>query len=206
MSRPIMKNKHTTGGSSGPESSPTDHPPRNFCHGEAFSLVEVVIAIGLFAFVIVGILGLFPAALRIRSESALETRSYLIAQQLFSQVAASPNISNVTFRDGPFLGRNNSRKANLARTPIVMGYLPRTSLPYWYYADNPNSSWSNIGSADPQLLVQQTRWEIDTLARLSATNVPGWTNLYQITVEVRAPATLPLTNTKPVSFVTYQAF
>jgi hypothetical protein len=44
------------------------------------------------------------------------------------------------------------------------------------------------------------------LARLSATNVPGWTNLYQITVEVRAPATLPLTNTKPVSFVTYQAF
>ena len=62
-----MKNKHTTGGSSGPESSPTDHPPRNFCHGEAFSLVEVVIAIGLFAFVIVGILGLFPAALRIRS-------------------------------------------------------------------------------------------------------------------------------------------
>jgi type II secretory pathway pseudopilin PulG len=169
-------------------------------------LVEVVIAIGLFAFVIVGILGLFPAALRIRSESALETRSYLIAQQLFSQVAAAPNISNVTFRDGPFLGPNNSRKANLARTPIVMGYLPRTSLPYWYYADNPNSSWSNVGSADPQLRVQQTQWEIDTLARLSATNVPGWPNLYQITVEVRAPSTLPLTNTKPVSFVTYQAF
>ena len=44
-----------------------------------FSLVEVTIAIGIFAFVIVGILGLLPAGMRLRADSAADTRAVLIA-------------------------------------------------------------------------------------------------------------------------------
>lgn len=210
MTRPLITNKHTSGGGSGLESSPTGHSPRNFCHGEAFSLVEVVIAIGLFAFVIVGILGLFPAALRIRSESALEARSYLVAQQLFSQVAASPNISNVTVRNGPLLGGDQSKIYNLLQKKVVMGYIANSSMPYFLYDKNPDSSWTHANAADSQVLEQggsgPNAKPIDMMARLFATNVPGWPNLYQITVQVRAPVSLPLTNTKPVTFVTYQTF
>jgi type II secretory pathway pseudopilin PulG len=210
MTRPLITNKHTSGGGSGLESSPTGHSPRNFCHGEAFSLVEVVIAIGLFAFVIVGILGLFPAALRIRSESALEARSYLVAQQLFSQVAASPNISNVTVRNGPLLGGDQSKIYNLLQKKVVMGYIANSSMPYFLYHKNPDSSWTHANAGDSQVLEQggsgPNAKPVDMMARLSATNVPGWPNLYQITVQVRAPVSLPLTNTKPVTFVTYQAF
>jgi hypothetical protein len=207
MTQPETSTKHAVGGCCGVESDLAGPAPRVLRHGEAFSLVEVVIAIGLFAFVIVGILGLFPAALRIRSESSLETRSYLIAQQLFSQVAASPSISKVTIRDGPEFLPATSRPTNL---PIVMGYIPNSSMPYYFYTRDPNSSWINADGADSQVLEQGGSGPyakpIDIMARLSATNVPGWPNLYQITVEVRAPAALPLTNTKPVSFVTYQAF
>ncbi len=187
---------------------------RSFCsslsrHAESasggFSLVEVTIAIGIFAFVVVGIIGLFPTALRLRTESALDTRSYMIAQQLFASVQSSPNISNVAFRDGPGLGVNNTRRTNLATGPILMGYQARSSMPYWYYYQNPDAAWSNVGgnSAD---IAQSVSNEITTLARLSATNVAGFTNLYQITVEVRSPPTLPLKNTRPVTFTTYHTF
>lgn len=210
MPRPIITIMHTLGSGSSPESSLAGQAPRVPRHREAFSLVEVVIAIGLFAFVIVGILGLFPAALRIRSESALETRSYLVAQQLFSQVAASPSISNVTVRDGPLLGDDQSKIYNLLQKRVVMGYIANSSMPYFLYDKNPDSSWTHANAADSQVLEQggsgTNAKPIDMMARLSATNVPGWPNLYQITVQVRAPVSLPLTNTKPVTFITYQAF
>jgi hypothetical protein len=41
---------------------------------------------------------------------------------------------------------------------------------------------------------------IDTLARLSATNLGG--GLYRVNVEVRAPASIPLANSRPSTFST----
>jgi prepilin-type N-terminal cleavage/methylation domain-containing protein len=171
-----------------------------------FSLVEVTIAIGIFAFVIVGILGLFPTALRLRSESALETRSVMIAQQLFSQVASSPSITNVIIRDGPAMDKDRSRSANLSTDTdvVVLGYQAGSSLPYWYYSDNPGASWTNAGGADAGIN-ESVRNQITTLARLSAFAVAGTTNLYRVTVDVRSPATIPLANAKPVSFSTFVA-
>jgi type II secretory pathway pseudopilin PulG len=169
-----------------------------------FSLVEVTIAIGIFAFVIVGILGLFPTALRLRSESALETRSVMIAQQLFSQVASSPSITNVVIRDGPAMGPGNSRSVNLATGVAVLGYQAGSSLPYWYYGQNSGASWTNSGAADAEVN-QSVVNQITTLARLSAAVVAGSTNLYRVTVDVRSPATIPLANSKPVSYSTFVA-
>lgn len=177
--------------------------PRPPARPDGFSLVEVTVAIGIFAFVIVGIIGLFPTALKIRAESALETRSSMIAQQLFSQVRSSTSISNVVVRDGPALGSGNTKTTNLLTSIFVLGYQSGTTMPYWYFP-SPGASWTNTGGADSDVRnAAASINNINTLARLSATAVPGTKNLYQVNVDIRSPATLPLANTKPANFSTF---
>jgi type II secretory pathway pseudopilin PulG len=53
----------------------------------AFSLIEIVLALGIISFALVGIMGLFPVAMKSAQESQRETRSAHIAQQIFSDLA-----------------------------------------------------------------------------------------------------------------------
>ena len=178
----------------------------------AFSLVEVTVAIGIFAFVAVGILGLLPAALKQRADSSREMRATMIAEELFSALQASPSITNVILRDGPGLGSGNNQSVNLgAGNSVVIGYPAGTSVPWFLWGGKrnvgtPDSAW--INGVMPAGAVANG---IDTLARIIATNVPGTPGLYQIAVEVRSPANVPLvssntspprTNTPPVTFTT----
>lgn len=191
---------------------------------DAFSLVEVTIAIGIFAFVIVGIIGLFPTALRMQSESSVETRASMIAQQLFDSVDlaiakwTNPTnnvFSNMTLRDGPGLVAANSQAVNLlnANAQIVVGYQVKSSMPFYLWRTTGADAWSNgiavepgnrepfvsAGKINPLAEVN----DIVTLARISAiSNVGGNPRLYQINVEVRSPAFAPLTNTPPSVFTT----
>lgn len=198
---------------------------------EAFSLVEVTIAIGIFAFVIVGIIGLFPTALRMQAESSVETRASMIAQQLFDSVDLSiakwtnptGNVfTNIILRDAPGLIAGNSRTVNLvnprlpSRLPVVLGYQAKSSMPFYLWKVNGREAWTNgildaVGGnepadpdpphKDPGLAISN---DIITLAKMSATNVAGNPKLYQVTVEVRSPAVAPLTNTPPSVFTTYR--
>jgi len=167
-----------------------------------FSLVEVTVAMGIFAFVVVGILGLFPAGMKLRTESAQETRAVLIGQELFSAVRAASSITNVILRDGPALSPRNNEPENLTQGPVVIGYPSQTTVPYGLFSRrrgfNPDDIWRS-----GQLPAWAAANDIATLARLSATNVPGFPNLYQVTVEVRAPASLNLTNSKPTVFTSF---
>lgn len=52
----------------------------------AFSLIEVVLALGIISFALVGIMGLFPVAMKSAQESQRETRAALIARQVFSDL------------------------------------------------------------------------------------------------------------------------
>jgi type II secretory pathway pseudopilin PulG len=194
---------------------------------EAFSLVEVTIAIGIFAFVIVGIIGLFPTALRMQAESSVETRASMIAQQLFDSVDLSiakwtnptGNVfSNITLRDGPGLVLNNARSVNLLNPsrPVVVGYQVKSSMPFYLWKKDGEAAWRDgIGpqseghDEDPDDITGKDPGpapgnDIITLAWISATNVPGNSRLYQINVEVRSPAFAPLTNTPPSVFTTYR--
>jgi uncharacterized protein (TIGR02598 family) len=54
----------------------------------AFSLIEVVLALGVISFAIVGIMGLFPVAMRTGQESQRETRATHIAQQIYADLKA----------------------------------------------------------------------------------------------------------------------
>lgn len=51
-----------------------------------FSLVEVVIALGLATFALIGILSMFPVALGTAQDAVIETRVALIAQNIFSDL------------------------------------------------------------------------------------------------------------------------
>lgn len=180
--------------------------PRNLAfarHPGAFSLVEVTIAIGIFAFVVVGIMGLLPAGMRMRADSAAETRGLLISEELFAAVRAAPNLSNVVVRDGPGMRVGNNQPVNLLSEVVVIGYPSQTTVPFFLWGGQrndvgtPDSAWVN-----GQMPRDAVANAIDTLARLSAVTVPGQPGLYQVRVEVRAPASVPLANTRPASFST----
>lgn len=172
-----------------------------------FSLVEVVIAIGIFAFVIVGIVGLFPAALRIRAQSSLDTRATMVAQQMMAAIDSSPSLTNVVIPTGTYTGDPATKTNNLltAAFPTVLGYQARSTLPYWIYQTSPNASWTNAGAADTDIGDSVRQNQIDVLMRLSA-STNNLTNLAQITIEVRSPAALPLANSRVVTFTTYRPF
>jgi hypothetical protein len=164
--------------------------------------VEVTVAIGIFAFVVVGILGLLPAGMKLRAESAQETRAVLISQELFSAVRAAQNLSYVILRDGPGLSSRNNEPEDLLAGPVVIGYPSQTTVPYGMFSTrrgfDPDEIWES-----GQLPSWAQDNDIATLARLSAEELPGRPNLYQVTVQVRAPANLSLTNSRPSIFTSF---
>lgn len=179
------------------------------CAVHGFSLVEVSVAIGIFAFVAVGILGLLPAAMRIRSDSAQETRAVMIAQEMFSSISSSGGVKNVIMRDGPGLTADNNVNvgqgdgANLLNGSLMLGYPSQSTVPYYMWhssrEQDPEQAWES--GQMPQGAVDNG---IQTIARLRAEPAEGGIpNLYRVTCEVRSPADLPLGRSSPAVFTTY---
>jgi type II secretory pathway pseudopilin PulG len=168
---------------------------------DGFSLVEVTIAIGIFAFVVVGVLGLFPTAMKMRRDASMETRAVMVAQELYSALRAAPGMDAVELRDGPGLKSGNNQTVRLrSGDTVVVGYPPQSSVPFFLWGGE-----RNIGSPDtawtqgqmPQGAVDNA---IEMLAKISATNLTANTNLFLVTVQVRSPASMPLDKTRPVTF------
>lgn len=65
------------------------HPNRN----PAFSLVEVVLAVGIFAFVAVALIGLFSFGLKLNRESVDEMEATALAQAMLNARKAAPTNS-----------------------------------------------------------------------------------------------------------------
>src|SRR4051794_29153012 len=70
---------------------------KHWRNSQAFSLVEVVLALGVVAFAIVAILGVLPIGLRTGHSAQDETRAAQIAQDIFSSLASQvpQNFANV---------------------------------------------------------------------------------------------------------------
>ena len=175
----------------------------------AFSLVEVTIAIGIFAFVIVGILGLLPTGMRLRAESARDSRAVLIQQELIDAIKASPSVTNVVFvRDGPkgtagnYLTGGAPPGENIVREPVLVGYPAGTTVPYYIAASTRSGTQRDQfwrGGVMPPGAIDN---DIQTIALLSATNVAGMTNLYEVSIKVRSPASTPLRDQDVTEFRT----
>jgi uncharacterized protein (TIGR02598 family) len=95
-----------------------------------FSLVEVVIALGVIAFAIIAILGVFPLGLSTSHSSQDETRSSAIAENIFSALTSQAQVQFSSAAlpvsspyPGPTLDLTNSNK-------------PVTAPAAFLYADN----------------------------------------------------------------------
>ena len=62
---------------------------------DAFSLVEILIALGLFAVAISALLALFPVALHTERESEAETRATLIASGVMDSLAPADSVGSL---------------------------------------------------------------------------------------------------------------
>jgi prepilin-type N-terminal cleavage/methylation domain-containing protein len=167
---------------------------------KGFSLVEIVVAIGIFAFVAVAILSLFSVALKMRAESNLETKSFIIAQELFSSIKMAGGLNKAIFRDGPALQLRNNQFVDLTKDSVVIGYPNGTTVPF--------GLWHSARGQDPKLVWESGNlqaWaianQISTLAYLRAepTQSP---NLYKVICEVKDPASLPLSKSKVIGYTT----
>jgi len=160
---------------------------RRFSAG--FSLVEVTIAIGIFAFVIVAVLGLFPVALRQRTDAALETRAVLVAQQVFESIRSSPSTNKIFLP--PLINMSGTSNAltstNLSSFPLALRYGRQGTAAF----DSAGASEWTDGSSSTNA---------DALARVSIVPVSGFTGLYQATVDYGRPASLKEAQRKNFSF------
>lgn len=169
---------------------------------DGFSLVEIVLAIGIFSFVAVAILGLFSVALKMRADSAFETRAAIISTEIFSSIKMSGGPLRAIFRDGPALLARNNTQVNFSREKVVVGYTGNTTVPFgmWHSSrgQDPQSVWDS-GNLEPWALNNQ----IQTLALVSALPVANKTNLYQVTCSVKTPASLPIGRASVTTFSTF---
>ena len=168
----------------------------------AFSLVEVVLALGVVSFAIVAILGVFPLGLRTGRSAQDETRAAQIAQAVFS-----------TFANQPF---DNVVIPLYDDTGMVNGAVPALNLsnengsgPAW----NANAKGEVFVSGNPVKFLNPPSLPVDTTAAYSVTLLfskspvgfdppsggKGFGN--QITVAISWPAIASVANRTTRNFV-----
>ena len=147
----------------------------------AFSLVEVVLALGVIAVGVIAILGVFPTALQTGHSAQDETRAPEIAQTIYGSLAAQApsQFSNVRFRlsDGVtlFPGPPPSPSINLTQPPSS----------YTLYADNAGQLINSATNASYLITIYTNN------------SVPGFTDpasANAVTVRVAWPANAAAAN------------
>jgi len=169
----------------------------------AFTLVESVIAIGLFAFVIVGIVGLFGSALDRQRQASFETRAVMVSQQILSRIRAADSATNIAFAiratnaSAPpryFMANLTDPNSEFSAIYLHGDTALAAVMPQGSYALDSTNSF--IPGFEPDTTPPETGKPAITpsgRARLSlTTNNTGNPNLYRVTIEVSEPANLPL--------------
>lgn len=177
--------------------------------GAGFSLTEVVIALGIFAVSMVGILALFPVASSAGRESSEETQAAIIAQTVLGDLRASAGAlgqTNGWMVVGPntFGQLTNGINLNQA-SDIAIAYditlrnltnsgggAPQIGPPIGLKALTLVQNYSNAVTVPGAIYLSLAR--IRPLATL-----PG---LAAVSVEVSTPANVALTNRRVYSFST----
>ena len=138
----------------------------------AFSLVEVVLSLGVIAVGVIAILGVFPTALQTGHSAQDETRAPEIAQTIYGSLAAQApsQFANVQLR----LSDNTTLSINLTAPPP-----PPTVPTLTLYADNDGK------------LIQGATTATYTIFIYTNNSVPGFTDpasVNAVTVRVAWPA------------------
>ncbi len=152
----------------------------------AFSLVEVVLALGVISFAIVAILGLVPIGLQTSHSSQDETRAAQIAQTIFASMAAQApqNFQTIAL---PTTSPSPAPVLDLSSS-TTSASLPAGIL----YANNDGKIISGVVGASPQVPSGATY--VATIITNSAPSGLDPSYVNQVTVSVAWPAIAAPTN------------
>ncbi|MDD5199666.1 MAG: type II secretion system protein [Terrimicrobiaceae bacterium] len=153
--------------------------------GAAFSLIEIVIAVGIISFALVGILGLFPAAINSATDSQRETQAALIAHRIFSDLGTQ----------APF----QQTKDDLTKPDSVATVNLATTTKKTYTAEyDEGGMLPGHASGTGAKTTGAPVYYVETIVEPS-TQSP---NLARVEIDVSAPASAPAARRKTFVFVT----
>jgi len=158
-----------------------------------FSLVEVVLALGVISFALVGIMGLFPVALKSAQESQRETRATLIAQQIFSDLRTRTGTNRLVVR-GPSAANASSLITNFSLAA-------NTNLILSYDADG-NGRTDQISPGAFSDAVPDAAF----LASVAVDTNTGIPKISRVQATIEAPAAAASTNRSKYTFVTLMSY
>jgi uncharacterized protein (TIGR02598 family) len=165
-------------------SRPANFPPIQK-HLPAFSLVEVVIALGIISFAIIAIVGMLPVALKSSQDSMRETDATLIAQRIFSELKTGSG-GNRSVTTDP--GSTSNHMINLAANSTNC---------LAFTQDGTVQTHTNTPAPNPSY---------DFYAQISILTNTGITNLSRIQIDITSPPSAPPSARTTNSFVTLLGF
>lgn len=151
-----------------------------------FSLVEVVIALGLFSFVVVGIIGMFSVGLREQRNWTNNFAAVYAAQQVMAYVDSA---------------------TNLAEAAPILSNIPTTNFFSISASWVTNEIKANITNSTNFSTVSSLEWnsgfaEIDITSLVRVISKPIGGGLYEVQLDVSYPAAAPLSNRQVETFST----
>jgi uncharacterized protein (TIGR02598 family) len=152
----------------------------------AFSLVEVVVALGIVSFAVLAIVGMLPVAMKSAQESMRETDATLIAQRIFSEL-----------KTGSGGNRTISTDSNTAMQVINLTANNSTNN-FLGFKENGEVMGFTTSSAQNA--------NLDFYAQISVFTNTGVNNLSRVQIDITAPAAAPPTARTTNSFITLLGF
>jgi len=164
-----------------------------------FSLVEVVVALGVIGFALIAILGLFPMAMTASRASQDETRSAFIAQFIFSHIQ-SQHPTNGSFPLGLDPSSTSTLNGNtafkLTNAVTLYAIYDADGKPFW--SSDATKFAQGVKTGLPAAMIAQSAYQ----ARLRILPNQPAAGLSRLVVDVVYPATAPAEARQTNSFVT----
>ena len=151
-----------------------------------FSLVEVVIALGIVSFAVLAIVGMMPMALKSAQESMRETDSTLIAQRIFAEL-----------KTGSSGNRSVTTDTNSSTQTLLLTAHNSTNNFLAFKQDGTVKAFANSATANA---------DYDFFAQISVFTNTGVANLSRVQIDITAPAAAPPTARTTNSFTTLIGF
>jgi len=150
--------------------------------------VEITIALGIVAFALVAIMGLFPVAMKHAVDSQNETRATFIAQSILADLAAGPTSTNTFLAQGTNWGSAGDRlPVNLKQSNTFFLKYSDEGAPLESVAQGPFEAAGGNAAYGARVIVVPD----SALASLS-----------RVEVQVEAPMGAPSANRNKYHFVT----
>ncbi|HEY5791667.1 MAG TPA: hypothetical protein VIS74_00115 [Chthoniobacterales bacterium] len=151
--------------------------------------MEITLALGIVAFALVAIMGLFPVAMKNALESQNETRATFIAQSIFSDLESGPASTNTFLAAGTNWSSPGDR---------VIVNLKAANTFYVKYSDEgaPVGTYSNVSA------FEAAGGDAAYGARVIITPDPVLANLSRAEVQVESPLSAASASRAKFNFVT----